>query len=220
MRQGVVGEIAARQDRVDQRETGGGAVAHRDGRGAIELDDRRGIRADEDVVEAGDLPPVGPVRRRRLGVDRRDRRLQRVRPEAPRRQRALDQRRSLGDLRAVPQRAILLVQQDDLAVRGRAPGAARLVQEHQRQQAHRLRLRQELDDQPPEPNRLGRQVVARQRLPGRGRIPLGEHQVDHVQDAVEPIRQIGARRHLIGNPRVADLPLGADDPLGDGRRAC
>ena len=39
-----------------------------------------------------------------------------------------------------------------------------------------------------------------------------------MEHGVEPVRQVGARRHLIGNARVADLRLGAHDALGDGRR--
>ena len=35
-----------------------------------------------------------------------------------------------------------------------------------------------------------------------------------MQDGIEPLRQVGPRRHLIGNTRVADLCLGADDALG------
>ena len=151
-------------------------------------------------------------------MHRRDRGLQRVRTEAPRRERPLDQRRPFRDLRAIPQRAILIVEQHDFAVRRRARRAPRLVQEHQRQQSHRFGLGQQLDDQPAEANRFGRQVVARQRLPRRGRVPFVEDQVDHVQDAVESIGQIGARRDLVRDPRVADLPLGADDALRDGRR--
>jgi hypothetical protein len=36
-----------------------------------------------------------------------------------------------------------------------------------------------------------------------------------VQDTVEAIGQIRARRHLVRDPRIADLALCADDALGD-----
>ena len=163
------------------------AVAHRDRRRAVQLDHRRRIGADEDVVERDDLRPVGRRRRRRLGVHRGDRRLQRVRTEPPQRQGALDERRSFRDLIAVPRDAILIGEQNQLAVGRRARGAARLVQQHQREQPDRLGLRQQLDQQPSEPDRLARQIVPRQRLARRGEVALVEHQVDDVQDAVEAI---------------------------------
>ncbi len=34
-----------------------------------------------------------------------------------------------------------------------------------------------------------------------------------MQNCVEPVGEIGARRNLVWNARVADLRLGADDPL-------
>jgi hypothetical protein len=51
-------------------------------------------------------------------VDGRDRTLDRVGTEASRRQRAFDERHAFDDLLAVPQQAILIGQEDDLALRG------------------------------------------------------------------------------------------------------
>ena len=82
----------------------------------------------------------------------------------------------------------------------------------------RLGLGQQLHQQPAEPDRLAGQIVPRQRVAGRGGIPFVEHQVDDVQHGVEPLGQLGARRHLVRDPRVADLRLGAHDALGDRRR--
>ncbi len=45
--------------RVDEREARRGAVAHGDGDGAVQLDDRRRVRAQQHVVEPDDLRPVG-----------------------------------------------------------------------------------------------------------------------------------------------------------------
>ena len=39
-----------------------------------------------------------------------------------------------------------------------------------------------------------------------------------MEHGVEPLRQIGARRHFVGHPRVADLGFRADDALRDRRR--
>ena len=102
MREVIAVEIAARQDGVDDRKPRRRAVAHRDRGGAIQLDDGRGIGTREDVVQTDNLRPVGGVRGRGFGVHCRDRGLQRVRTEAPRRDGALDQRDAFRDQRAIP----------------------------------------------------------------------------------------------------------------------
>ena len=64
-----------------------------------------------------------------------DRGLHRISLGAPRQpQRLFDQPQAFGDLAMVPQRAILFFQQHDVAAVGLAPGAARIVQQHQGQQ--------------------------------------------------------------------------------------
>ena len=93
---------------------------------------------------------------------------------------------------AVPERAVLVLEQHEVAVRRGARRAARLVQQHQREQAHRLGLGQQLDEQAPEADRLAREVGARQRLARGRRVALVEHEVDDAQHRVEPLRQ--ARR--------------------------
>src|SRR3954468_21675934 len=212
MREAVVAQIAAIEDRVDERQSGRRTVAHRDGDGAIQLDHRRRVRSQQHLIEAGDLRPVGLGGAGRLGVERRDRRLDRIRTR-PCRERSPHQTHAFGDLIAVPQRAILIFQQDQIAVPCRARRTARIVEQHQREQANRLRLRQQIDEQAPEPDRLARQVVPRHDRPRRGGIALVEHQIDHAQHGVEPRRQFVPRRHLVRNPRIANLRLGADDAL-------
>ena len=102
--------------RVDQREAGRRAVAHRDRRGAIQLDDRRRLGAQQHVVQPDDL---APSRWRPRSAPRRAPR--RSRPAACRgRSAATTSARStsarpFGDLRAVPERAILIVEQHELA---------------------------------------------------------------------------------------------------------
>ena len=73
----IVGQVAAGQDRVDQRQAGRRAVAHGDGDGAVELDHRRRRQPQQHVVERDDLGPVGRggVRRAQVaGQHRRPRR--------------------------------------------------------------------------------------------------------------------------------------------------
>ena len=85
----VVGKLAARQDRVDHGQAGRQPVAHRQGNGAVELDHRRGVALQQQVVEADDLSPVGCGSGRRLGMYRCDRGLQRVGTRGAARERVL-----------------------------------------------------------------------------------------------------------------------------------
>ena len=61
---------------------------------------------------------------------------------------------------------------------------------------------------PAQPDRLGAQVVA-----GEGGRAGGEHQVDHRQHGPEPVGQVGVAGHPVGDAGVADLALGAHQPL-------
>src|SRR5438477_458785 len=72
----------------------------------------------------------------------------------PRGQGALHEPYSLRDLISIPQRAVLIIEQNQLARRRGARGASRIVQQHQRQQSKRLWLqgRQQLDEQPAQTN--------------------------------------------------------------------
>ncbi len=139
--------------------------------------------------------------------------LDRVRSGRPPRQRAADETGTFRDLFPVPQAAILLVEQDHVAGR-RGPGRApRVLEQHQRQEAQRFGLWQQIDEQPSQPDGFGGQIVSGQAGAGRGRVAFVEHEVDDPQDGVEPFRQVCRGWHLIGNARVADLRLRADDAL-------
>ena len=73
------------------------------------------------------------------------------------------------------------------------------------------------DDDPCQPDRLGAQLAADQRVARRRRVALVEHEVQDAQDAVEPLGQELGRRDAVGDPGVADLALGPDEALGEGR---
>src|SRR4029077_11385195 len=76
------------------------------------------------AVEGGDLGPVG-----RLGeVQGGDRRLQRVVAPAAKGEAAVERRPSLGDAVGVPERAVLVAEQDQGAI-GEAGVAAGVVEE-------------------------------------------------------------------------------------------
>ena len=59
VRQVVVGQISAHQNRVDEGEPGFRSVAHGDRRGAIKLDHGRWIGPQQHIVQADYLRPVG-----------------------------------------------------------------------------------------------------------------------------------------------------------------
>ena len=90
-------------------------------------------------------------------MDGRDRRLQHVGAGRTGAQRALDQAEALGDLLAVPQAPVLVVEQHDLAVLVDARLAPRIVQQHEGEEPGRLGLvGHEPPRQPGESDRLAR----------------------------------------------------------------
>ena len=86
------------------------AVGLGDRDGPAELDDRRAGEAGELAIEGGDLGQVAGL----VGVQRRDRRLQDVGPAPVQRERPVERRAPGGDLRGVPQRAVLVGEQYEL----------------------------------------------------------------------------------------------------------
>ena len=124
------------------------------------------------------------------------------------------------DLRAIPARAVLVLEQHELAVRRRARLAARVVEQHQREEAARLgRAGQQLGEQAPEADRLAREVGAHERVALRRRVALVEDEVDDRHHRVEPLGQQLGRRHLVGDAGLGDLALRAHQPLREGRRS-
>ena len=169
--------------------------------------------AHQHRIEADDLAPVGDLGGRRLVVQGGDGGLDGVgggRRLGP--QRRLDQGQALGDQRGVPEAAILVLQQHDIAG-GVDPGrAAGVVQQHQRQQAHDRPAPGQQGVQPAAKlDRLERQAAAR--VAGVG---LGEHQVEHRQHPGDALVQQLRRRRLVGDAGGADLRLRPHQPLGHG----
>ena len=123
-------------------------------------------------------------------MDRGDRRLQRVGAEAARRQRPIDQAEALGDRRAVPERAVLVGEEHELARWRGASRTPRFVKEHQGQETEALGLGEELDEQPAEPDRLAGKVAPGELLARRRRIALVEDEIDDVQHHIEPVGEL------------------------------
>jgi hypothetical protein len=117
-------------------------------------------------------------------VHGRNRRLQGVGAEAPRSKRALGERDAFGDLVFIPQRAILVVQQDQLSYRGDARGAARFLQQHQPQQAHHLGFRKQVEKHSTQADRLAAQFGSC----CLRRITRVEDQVHHLKYGSQPCR--------------------------------
>ena len=153
-----------------------------------------GPSREQDVVEREDLRPVGVLGASRLGVDGGDRRLQLVRADGAGRQRGGDERQPLGDLVRVPERAVLLLERHEPG-RPEARRTAGVGQEHQRQQARDLVVvGQQPAQHPRQPDRLARELDARQRLARGRRVALVEEQVEDLQDDVEALERSRERR--------------------------
>ncbi len=102
MREVIVHEFTAREDRVDEREADFRAVAHGDRGGAIEFHDGRTLDSQKDIVNPHNLAPIGRGSGRRFGMHGRNGGLQRVRAEPSRRQGFFDERKALLDLFTIP----------------------------------------------------------------------------------------------------------------------
>src|SRR4051812_34645618 len=123
-------------DGVDELETLLEPVCERHRDRPVQLDDRRRGEIEKPCVEEGDLRPVD----RFVGIQRRDRRLQLVRPGDPQRERPLECRATLLDLVEIPESPILIGEQNEPAIR-RDPGvAARVLEEKEGVQPVRLGL--------------------------------------------------------------------------------
>ena len=118
----------------------------------------------------------------------------------------------------VPERAILIEQQDGLARRTDAGLRPRGLDFHQRDQAVDLGL---LRSQPGQDASQAQRVFA-ERGPHpvfarRRGVALIEDEVDDLEHRRQTRGALGAARNLEGNALLGERPLGADDALSDGR---
>ncbi len=218
MRQMIAIEFTPCEDRIHEIESCFRAIPHRHRHRAVQLHHGRWLDAQQDIVDHDNLRPVRRRGRGGMGVNRSYRRLQGVRTETARQQCPLHQRRPFGNMLRIPERAVLVFEQDETAFRGTARRVPRFLQQHQRKQSQRLGLRQQFDQQPAQANRLAGKAGARERFSGRCRIALVENQINHPQHALHPIRQFRRRRHLVRDAGIPDFCLGPDDTLG--KRGC
>jgi hypothetical protein len=201
-------------ERCEQRESTLGTVGHRDRDRAVELDHRRGRGLGEPVVQRGDLRPVGVLGPGRSRVERGDRALQLVRTRSSGEEGPVQGGETLVDHRVVPAGTILVLEQDHRPPWVRPGVPARMLQEHQREQAPDLGLvgHQHQDDAG-QTDRLVAQIRPDQGARGGG-VPLVEHEVHDGEHAREPLGQELGRRDPVGDRRLTDLALGPDEALG------
>ncbi len=148
---------------------------------------------------------------------RGDRGLKRIDSDAAGGHGPLHQGFALGNECTIPEAAILRRQQHQPTVFTDARSPSRRVQHHQCQQPHHLGIRQQREKQSRQADRLGRQLLAFDRVPGGRAVAFVEHQVDHLKHAVQSLWQLGMTGHHVGDAGIAQPMLGADDALRDGR---
>ena len=196
---------------VHQREPALRAVRHRHRDRAVERDDRAALDREQPVVGAGDGQPVGPAVAHVLDGDER---LQHVRAFTAERERALHESAALGDRRLVPARAVLVLEQDEppaASTRASRRESCRRISASSASasgssgiSAHSTRA---------EPDRLGAQLAADQRVARGRRVALGEHQVQRREHRRAAAGQVLRARELEADAGVAQLALGALEPL-------
>jgi hypothetical protein len=144
----------------------------------------------------------------------RDRSLQRVGTGGE----ALEELDSFVDLVPPPEAAVLGLEQYQLAAGSGARVAARMLEQHQREQARHLGLvRHQPAQHARQSDRLGAQLAPHQGLTRARGVALVEDQVQGGEHGAEPVGQLGVGRYQVGDARVPDLALRPDEPLLHGR---
>ena len=196
---------------VHQGQAGGRALGPRDGHGPVELHHRRRGEHHEPAVEGGDRGPVGVGEGHGPGVAGGDGGLDRVGAVTG----ALEGLDAAADEHLVPPGPVLVGQQDRLAVGTGAGRHARGLELQQRGQAVHFGF---LGHQPFEDTGQAERVLTEGRpqqvVAGRGRVPLVEDEVDHLEHRGEALGAVEPGGHLEGDPGPGQGPLGPHDALG------
>jgi hypothetical protein len=196
----VVVQGTAGAGRGEQRQPGGAAVRVPVRHGPVQRDHRGRLDAGQPVVPVRDGRPVGRVGGGGGGVAGGDAGLQPVRAVVA----AAGQRvATFGDRGVVPAAPVLPVEGEQVAVAVAAGVPPGVLEQHQRQQPGHLGLpRHEPVEQPGQPDRLvGERGLA------VGVVALREQQVEHGEDAGQPLGERGAGRHPVRIRACAILVL-------------
>ena len=160
----VTGEVVRLGDRVERDERSGGSVHVVDGDGPVQRDQRARLALQEHVVEAQDGSPIGGLEGRRCGVQCGDCRLELKGPTALERVRSRQLGETSSDHWLVPQRAILVGEQNGAAMGVETAGSSCIGQQQQRMKSGNFRIvRHELAQELCEPDRLLAEIAADER---------------------------------------------------------
>ena len=114
--------------------------------------------------------------------------------------------RDLGGFSRSHERAVLFFQQNQIAGWLGARISARVVDEHQREQAEGFGVsREQRAEQPRQTDCLGAEFPANQRVAGRCGIALVKNQIEHGLHLLQAFGQRVQRRDLVGNMRLRDF---------------
>ena len=214
----VCGERRVVGQPIDKHEPLPRPLAHRDRDRAVQFDDRRRGDGGQVVVEGDDGRPVGVGGRRRPHVLPRDRGLEAVDADPPGAGGVAQRRLALPDHVGIPQAPVLVVEEDRHAVVSVTRRGAGMVEEHEREQAGRLRLSgEERREDAGEPDRLLAQLVADGLLARRRVVALVEDQVEDRCDLVDALGHDRLGRLPEADPRHPQPSLRAHQPLGHDR---
>ncbi len=147
-------------------------------------------------------------------MDRRNGRLDLERPGAVMPQGLFHQGEPLGDELAIPQAAVLVLEQNDVVVCIQACVGTRMLDELERVETHDLRLtRKEPQQQSGQPDSLLTQRNAHVRITATRRITFVEKEINHGRHSTEPRSALGRSGCVEWNVCRRDPCLGSSDPL-------
>ena len=140
--------------------------------------------------------------------------LELVRADPPERGGSFEYAQALVDAVAVPERAVLVLEQDELPVGVDSRPPPRVLEEHEGEETERLGLvRHEDREQLGEADRLVAQVVAHVIGSRGGRVALVEHEVEDGEHRPQALREQVVGRDAERDPRRPDLALRTDEAL-------
>ena len=135
-----------------------------------------------------------------------------------RRRHPVEQPEGLRDLVVVPPRAVLVGQEDEVAVRPDSGVTTGVLQEEQREQGPQGGLLgPQGEGDPHEPDRLAGQVGPQEVGAGARCVAGGEREVGDLRDDLEPFGQHRGVGHAEGDAGGDDLALPPRDPRGHRR---
>jgi len=151
-------------------------------------------------------------------MESRDGHLNLVRPRTSAAERPLHQFLPFSDLVRIPAGAILILQQYHLAARPNPCIPPRVLEEHESEKAKHLRLvGHERAERPPQPDGLRAQLPSDQCVAGARGVPLVEDQVQDGEHRRQALRKQVVGGNAVRDACLADLFLGPNEALGQGR---